>query len=185
MDDFICRLSDPTVSKLIAEELHKRLYGIDKLLIVCIGTPRSTGDSLAPTLGTKLESLCASYGIKLYGTIEKPVHALNIESYVKEIKELYPSYTTLAIDACATQNISNVGKLYLGNTAIKPGAGVGKTISPIGDITIKGIVSLASFEDLSNVDVDFILAMVYVLYSALENALDRLNTLRKVAVTKE
>jgi DNA-binding LacI/PurR family transcriptional regulator len=58
------------------------------IVFVCIGTDRSTGDSLGPIVGTLLEEkgLRTFY---VYGTLDEPIHAVNLsENYIREIKEL-------------------------------------------------------------------------------------------------
>lgn len=54
-------------------------------VIVCIGTPRIIGDSLGPLVGTYIEQ--QDKNIKVYGTIENPVHALNLEDIKKKLLE--------------------------------------------------------------------------------------------------
>ena len=48
------------------------------LILVCIGTDRSTGDALGPLVGTKLEQIDIQ-NLQVFGTLDEPVHALNLE----------------------------------------------------------------------------------------------------------
>src|SRR5690554_5347845 len=91
------------------------------LVIVCVGTDRSTGDSLGPLIGTNLSSSLESQ-VTVYGTLEDPVHALNLDHYVKEIKEKHPTSIVLAIDACLGKS-ENVGYISLKKGPLKPGTG--------------------------------------------------------------
>ena len=58
------------------------------LLFLCIGTDRSTGDSLGPLIGYKLKER-RMRNAKVLGTLEKPVHAMNLEEYLKLVKQKY------------------------------------------------------------------------------------------------
>ncbi|MFD2881867.1 DUF1256 domain-containing protein [Paenibacillus rhizoplanae] len=48
------------------------------IVIICVGTDRSTGDSLGPLVGTTLARFRSPL-FHLYGTLEEPVHAINLE----------------------------------------------------------------------------------------------------------
>src|SRR5689334_11270299 len=60
-----------------------------KLVIVCIGTDRSTGDALGPLVGSKLSSRLNSEHTSVYGTLESPVHAVNLKDTIQEIETNY------------------------------------------------------------------------------------------------
>ena len=67
--------------RMIGGELESgRWKGV---LFLCIGTDRSTGDSLGPLIGYKLRSKRMK-NVKVMGTLEKPVHAMNLEEYLKK-----------------------------------------------------------------------------------------------------
>ncbi len=111
---------------------------IDDVIFLCIGTDRSTGDSLAPLVGTKLRKR----GNKnVYGTLEDPVHALNL----KDVLETLPKdKKILAIDACLGKE-SSVGTFSIKNGSLKPGEGVGKDLPEVGDWSILGTVNVGGF----------------------------------------
>ncbi|MGQ0452983.1 DUF1256 domain-containing protein, partial [Bacillus sp. SS-TM] len=54
------------------------------LILVCIGTDRSTGDALGPLVGTKLEQIDIQ-NLQVFGTLDEPVHALNLEDKIQNI----------------------------------------------------------------------------------------------------
>ena len=58
-----------------------------KVVIICIGTDRSTGDSLGPLIGTFLEEV-GLQRFHLYGTLDEPVHAINLEEKLKQIHQI-------------------------------------------------------------------------------------------------
>ena len=46
-----------------------------EILFLCIGTDRSTGDSLGPLVGHSLSRFTLPHA-RVYGTLDRPVHAL-------------------------------------------------------------------------------------------------------------
>src|SRR5690554_6002404 len=72
-------------------------YKEDKqLIILCIGTDRSTGDSLGPLIGSKL--LETDINAVVMGDIHNPCHGANIEEYIAKIKNDYDNPYIIAID---------------------------------------------------------------------------------------
>ncbi len=53
------------------------------IVFLCVGTDRSTGDSLGPLVGSKLAEL--NKDLYLYGTLEEPVHAMNLNDTLTSI----------------------------------------------------------------------------------------------------
>lgn len=76
-----------TSKEFEAAELAARLYMMmreefkkgrkNKVLVLCIGTDRSTGDSLGPLIGYQLRQRGLKH-IHVVGTLNKPVHAMNL-----------------------------------------------------------------------------------------------------------
>ena len=117
-----------------------------ELVILCIGSDRSTGDSLGPLVGSMLEEL-GPHNVAVLGTLSKPVHALNIEKTRAFIAENHSPAAVLAIDAGLGQQ-HRVGFLEVGKGGLKPGAAVKKRIPPVGDLFITGIVNSGGFMEL-------------------------------------
>src|SRR5690625_3154973 len=69
------------------------------IIVLCIGTDRSTGDSLGPLTGTLLQNKKLRY-MNVYGTLHEPVHALNLESYISLIQREHSFPFIIAVDAC-------------------------------------------------------------------------------------
>ncbi|MFC7440767.1 spore protease YyaC [Laceyella putida] len=109
------------------------------LVCLCIGTDRSTGDTLGPLVGTMLTE-ARSPGIRVFGTLAQPVHAYRLEKVMNEMKRLTPTPTIIAIDA-SLGNQKDVGTIEIGAGTLAPGQGLGKKLPPIGDIYLKGIVN--------------------------------------------
>ena len=66
----------------LASELAKIID--ENTIFVCVGTDRIIGDSLGPIVGSLLQDRIPN---KVYGTVEYPVHALNVNEIGKTIKE--------------------------------------------------------------------------------------------------
>lgn len=113
------------------------------IVVVCIGTDRSTGDALGPLIGTSLMKYRSSH-FHLYGTLEEPVHAMNLEDTLNAIHVKFHNPFIIGIDACLGQ-VSSVGCIQIGEGPVKPGAGVNKELPPVGDIHVTGIVNVGGF----------------------------------------
>lgn len=116
------------------------------LVIVCIGTDRATGDSLGPLIGYKLSDLKLEQ-VTVYGTLDNPVHAKNLQEMLEQISAIHPHALVIAIDACLG-SMQNVGCVSIGEGAIKPGAGVKKDLPPVGHLHITGIVNFSSLMNM-------------------------------------
>jgi putative sporulation protein YyaC len=157
-------VGDALFSLLIKEEPKQ-------VVIVCIGTDRSTGDSLGPLVGTKLkEKSVIPYHV--YGTLEQPIHAVNLEEKYLYIKEKHPSAIIIAIDACLGR-FKSIGYISIGSGAIKPGAGVHKTLPSVGDYYINGIVNISGMMEyfvLQNTRLHLVMTMANVISEGIINA---------------
>lgn len=131
---------------------------------VNIGTDRSTGDSLGPLIGTRL-SKYAIPGIHIYGTLDNPVHAMNLEETLQRIHEIHTDPYIIGTDACLGQTQS-VGCIQIGHGPLKPGAGVKKELPDVGSIHITGIVNVGGFMEylvLQNTRLSLVMNMADVI----------------------
>ncbi|MCM3664455.1 spore protease YyaC [Mesobacillus subterraneus] len=130
------------------------------IVFVCIGTDRSTGDSLGPLIGTLLqEKDIAPYHV--YGTLDDPIHAVNMEEKLAEIKQKHFNPFIIGIDACLGR-LKSVGSIQVGNGPVKPGAGVNKDLPEVGNMHITGIVNVSGFMEffvLQNTRLNLVLKM--------------------------
>lgn len=148
-----------------------------EVVFVCIGTDRSTGDSLGPLTGTKLKTLRVSSHI--YGTLDKPVHATNLIEHIALIQKTYANPYIIAIDACLGQ-MDNVGYLSFGRGSVRPGAAVKKDLPPIGDAYITGIVNVSGFMEhlvLQSTRLNLVMKMADAIAGAIAFAIRRQNQL--------
>lgn len=126
--------------------LIKDNMAYDKTIVfLCIGTDRATGDSLGPIIGYKLAKY-KHHQCVVYGTLENPVHAQNLENTIRMINEEHDNKIVIAIDASLGRS-SRIGYITLGEGSLKPGAGVNKNLPPVGDIFITGIVNISGLLD--------------------------------------
>jgi putative sporulation protein YyaC len=156
-------------------KITNRLGGYFKLLppgkrivVVCVGSDRCTGDSLGPLSGSLLAKYRSS-SFDLFGTLEKPVHAMNLDATLEKLNRTIDNPFVIGIDACLG-NASNIGIIQIGDGPLHPGAGVNKTLSPVGDIHISGIVNiggLLSFQVLQNTRLHLVMSMAGVIARSL------------------
>ena len=108
-------------------------------VFLCIGTDRMTGDCLGPLVGHKLEQ---HYGDKncIFGTLEHPVHALNLNYAMTRIRLRFSSPFIIVVDA-ALGLPGHIGNITLAPGSLIPGEGINKTLPPVGDLSITGIVN--------------------------------------------
>lgn len=117
------------------------------IVFVCIGTDRSTGDSLGPLIGYKLKHL-PNNNIHVYGTLSEPIHAKNLTTSLNTIVSKYNNPYIVAIDS-SLGNSNNIGKVFIDKKPLCPGLALNKQLPPVGEISITGIVNIsAGFEFL-------------------------------------
>lgn len=128
---------------LLTRELKQKRKS--EVLFLCIGTDRSTGDSLGPLVGYKLKEKGLLNGSVL-GTLEHPVHALNLEHTIERIQKEFRHALVVAVDA-SIGNAEHIGYATMGRGSLKPGLGVRKNLNAVGDIFITGIVGASAGGD--------------------------------------
>ena len=122
--------------------IHRAKSEGRQIVVLCIGTDRSTGDCLGPLTGTKLKTL--NLFPHIYGTLDEPVHATNLEAQLKIINTAYSQPYIIAVDACLGK-LENVGCVTIGHGSVKPGAAVNKDLPAVGNAYITGIVNVGGF----------------------------------------
>lgn len=138
------------------------------LVIVCIGTDRSTGDSLGPLTGTLIQQKNTE-NFTVYGTLENPVHAMNLEETLLTIEENHQQPYIIAIDACLG-HWKSVGSIMAAEGPVKPGAALKKPLPEVGDIHITGIVNKGGFMEffvLQNTRLYLVMELAQKIASAL------------------
>jgi putative sporulation protein YyaC len=131
----------------------------ENTVVVCIGTDRAIGDALGPLVGTMLKN--SDFRYPVYGTLDNPIHALNIYESIENIKNTHPNGNFLAIDACLGSK-NSIGNIQIRKGPILPGKGVGKKLPQIGNYSIVGIVDKIDENNrfsFNNVRLSFILEL--------------------------
>lgn len=150
------------------------------IVFLCIGSDRSTGDSLGPLIGHKLKFL-SNNNIFIYGNLENPVHAKNLISTLKKINTIYNNPYIIAIDACLGR-LQNVGKIIIENKPIFPGSAVKKSLPPIGNMSITGVVNISGnleFMVLQNTRLFTVMHLAEIISSGIYYSIENLPSLRK------
>ena len=139
--DCLCKDSPFKIRDILSYEISQALKANRPIVFLCIGTDRSTGDSLGPLVGDKLKFLIRNK-VALYGNLENPVHAKNLRDTLEIINSNYNDPFIIAIDACLG-NIQNVGKIMIEKKPLHPGSAMNKDLPPVGDLSITGIVNIS------------------------------------------
>lgn len=128
------------LANYFTEELRKIPESRD-IVLVCIGTDRSTGDSLGPLIGAQLEKEKLKR-MFVYGTLADPVHAVNLKDKLKEVNENHENPYIIGIDACLGR-FKNIGKITFAKGPVIPGAAMKKQLPHVGDAHVTGIVNVS------------------------------------------
>jgi len=172
---FRIHYSDPNSIDQLTNRLYDHFIRVPsrrQIVFVCIGTDRSTGDSLGPLVGTHLKKLPYS-DLNVFGTLEEPVHAMNLSETVENIDAIFHDPYVVAVDACLGQ-VSSIGSITVADGPVKPGAGVQKQLTPVGDMHITGIVNVGGFMEyfvLQNTRLSLVMAMSETIARSLFRAL--------------
>ncbi len=111
------------------------------IIFLCIGTDRSTGDSLGPLVGYKLKNKIND-NFYIYGSLENPVHAQNLCQTINRINNCFNNPYIIAIDSCLG-SVQNVGKVFIEEKPLSPGLAVNKDLPQVGNMSITGIVNIS------------------------------------------
>lgn len=142
-----------------------------QIIIVCIGTDRSTGDSLGPLTGTMISQRNLK-NVTVYGTLDCPVHAKNLENVMRQI-HLTGHPFVIGIDSGLGRKTS-VGMIYADNQPIKPGVAINHKLSSVGDLGITAIVNVAdsaNYMVLQNTRLNIVMNMAAAIDECLSEAL--------------
>ncbi|HXL04524.1 MAG TPA: spore protease YyaC [Bacillota bacterium] len=167
-------IDDPTTPERIFLRLHSLIINdlsppvCRPVLFFCIGTDRSTGDALGPLIGTRLVALGLDTSY-VWGTLDFPVHAANLHAAIDEAYSSFQNPYVIAVDACLGR-LENVGMVTVSRGPLRPGTGVSKTLPPIGDIHVTGIVNVGGYMEylvLQNTRLSVVMKMADIISKAL------------------
>ncbi|GMK46472.1 spore protease YyaC [Paenibacillus glycanilyticus] len=110
-----------------------------RVVFLCIGTDRSTGDSFGPLVGTKLEERGWQH---VFGTLKQPCDAKRFAEALEQSAER-ENAVIIAVDACLGKPLS-VGKYITAEGPLTPGQATGARLPAVGDYSIAGVVNVSS-----------------------------------------
>lgn len=142
-----CHFEDPACFSRIERLVYAHFINMNPsnerdIVYLCIGTDRATGDCLGPLVGTRLKNLFARSNV--YGTLEHPVHAVNLDQTLAEIARTHINPLIAAIDA-SLGNSKRIGFINVKEGGLKPGTALNKDLPLVGDFHISGVVNVAGF----------------------------------------
>jgi len=158
--------------KKLREMISEHMDSDRDIVILCIGSDRSTGDSLGPLTGYKLSHMNIS-SITIYGDLSAPVHAVNLADAIRTIRENHDNPFVIAIDASLGTS-DHIGFITLSNHSLKPGLGVKKSLPAVGDISITGIVNTSGIFDnmlLQSTRLNLVMTMADIISAGIFTAL--------------
>ncbi|MEW6243805.1 MAG: spore protease YyaC [Bacillota bacterium] len=143
-------------------------------VLLCIGSDRSTGDSLGPLVGSNMSKRPIA-GLYVLGTLDNPVHAGNLCEALERLNSTRPDSLVIAVDA-SLGKLEQVGTVSLGRGALKPGAGVNKELPLVGHMFLTGTVNVGGFMEymvLQNTRLSTVMKMAEAISAALYLGLTR------------
>lgn len=164
-------------------------YSHREIVVVCIGTDRSTGDSLGPLVGTILKEKRLKQ-IHVLGTIDDPVHAVNLHSTLVNINKRFRNPYVIGVDA-SLGRLKDVGEISVNDSPLQPGAALGKELPEVGECHITGTVNVGGYMEffvLQNTRLSLVMKManeIAELIKMIDKYLSRKNrTMLEVAASK-
>jgi putative sporulation protein YyaC len=131
------------LSEAVMQYGTPHVQSADEIIVLCIGTDRSTGDALGPLIGSHLLERNVP-GCVVFGTLDDPVHAGNLGDTLQWIQDTYRQPLVIAVDACLGR-AESVGMLTVGCGSLRPGAGVHKSLPAVGQVYVTGVVNVGGF----------------------------------------
>ena len=138
-------------------------------VVVCIGSDLAVGDSLGPVAGSLLKYKTQGLGAFVYGTLQSPVTAKEISTLRKFLKSVHKGAPVVAVDAAVGAE-GDVGLIKVNSAPLLPGAGTGKKLGSVGDISIVGVVaekSLANYGLFNTTRLGLVYSMSEIVSDAL------------------
>lgn len=176
------------ISRVIGDIVKEARDKNKDIVFVCIGTDKAIGDAYGPLVGTLLEDkLNELSDIYVYGTLDQPIHALNISNRIEEINKRHKiqnrfsinrssnrDSVIIGIDACLCKKRNDIGYIRVHDKPIQPGRGIGKKIEGIGEYSIHGLVDVLKEDnsfDFNNIRLSFIKELSEITCAAIIEAI--------------
>lgn len=163
--DFNAKHYSYEAERIISNFIYEKIKDKKEIVIVCVGTTRIIGDALGPITGTFLTENNVE---NVYGTLEKPVDAINLTKVTEEIKANYFKPYIIAVDSAVCLGASYlVGKpeflksITVEDRAITVRSWDTKNAVPIGDVGITATVAYGSYYNFQKRMESANLAIIY------------------------
>lgn len=131
--------SDEGLREEMAAHLGNLLNTIEaEPVFLGIGSERHILDCLGPLAGSMIKEKASA--LPVYGTLDEPLHARNLNNCIETIKKQHPGCTEIAIDA-SLANADDLGMVKLFQGALQPGKALARRLEPVGHFYITGIVA--------------------------------------------
>ena len=147
------------------------------IIFLCIGTDRSTGDSLGPLIGYKLHSYHKN-NIYIYGSLESPIHSKNLLNILNKIDKFFNNPYIVAIDS-SLGNVQNIGKVFIEEKPLTPGLALNKDLPFVGDLSIKGVVNISGnleFMVLQNTRLFTVMTLADCIATGIKQAINNISS---------
>lgn len=145
--NFSCHFEDAHCLHLLERKIYRLMSEMNNdfqrdSVFLCVGTDRATGDCLGPLVGTRLQAL--SPAVNLFGTLEKPSHAVNLQYVIDEIDARFVNPLVIAVDA-SLGSPDRIGYINVRPTGLKPGTALHKVLPTVGDFHISAVVNVSGY----------------------------------------
>lgn len=111
--------------------------GTEHIYVVGIGSNQISGDSLGPFVGTLLYDIFPNH-LTVMGNLQFPLDATTLEPEFSH--QPLPNNTFIVAIDSVLGSQEYVNSIVVQNGALHPGEGLGKTLGPIGDCRVMGVV---------------------------------------------
>jgi len=104
-------------------------------------------------------------GFDVVGTLDKPVHAVNLVEVIEDINTKHRNPFIIAVDACLGK-ADRVGYINVKPGVLFPGTALKKSLPAVGDLHISGIVNVGGFLEhlvLQNARLNLVFKMAEVI----------------------
>lgn len=123
---------------------------------------------MGPLVGSILT--WTGYRGTVIGDLDSPVHAENLDVIIKELQKR--DAFVLGVDACLGTK-AEVGSVIVRSGPLRPGLGVKKNLTPVGDLHIAGVVNVGGFMEymvLQNTRLSLVMRMAQVISLGIHRA---------------
>ncbi|MBQ9481036.1 MAG: spore protease YyaC [Clostridia bacterium] len=121
------------------ENARKNLEFARPKVYLCIGSDKLVFDCLGPIVGSLLKK-DARFNGYVYGTVEEPVTALQVEEAVRFIRRFHFGAEITVVDSAVGRR-EEVGKIKRFDQGLRPALGVDKKMTVVGDKSVMGVIT--------------------------------------------